>query len=116
MMFKEAGLLRLVGTPHKVSHFVLNVPGESNHFLICQHCGQMAELPAVKALTRLEQTLAETKGFSAIYHELEVYGICPSCRGKTPSDAAKEKGMTLKIGVKTPQAKPAALRRCHSSP
>jgi len=109
MMFKEAELVRLIGTPHKVSHFVLNVPGESNHFLICQRCGQMAELPAVEALTTLDRQVVDEQGYSAVYHELEVYGICPSCRGKSAADPTEPKygqgGMTVKIGVRTTNQK-----------
>jgi Fe2+ or Zn2+ uptake regulation protein len=112
MMFKEAELVRLVGTPHKVSHFVLNVPGESNHFLICQRCGQMGELPALEALTSLDRQVVEEKGYSAVYHELEVYGTCPSCRGNSPADPTAPKygqhGMTVKIGIKAMNLK----RRC----
>jgi Fe2+ or Zn2+ uptake regulation protein len=104
MMFKEAGLVRSVGTPRKASYFVLNVPGESNHFLICQQCGQMAELPALQVLTALDKQVMEQKGYSAVYHELEVYGICPDCRAKRATNATDaaygQGGMTVKIGAK----------------
>jgi len=105
VMFKEAELVRLVGTPHKVSYFVLNVPGESNHFLICERCGQMAELPALEALTKLDRQVVDEKGYSAVYHELEVYGVCPSCRSKSSADPTTgeygQHGLTVKIGAKT---------------
>ena len=39
MLFKEAELVRVVGTPRKASYFVLNAPGDSVHFLICHDCG-----------------------------------------------------------------------------
>ena len=45
MMFKDAELIRLVGTPRKASYFVLNAPGDSAHFLICRRCGCVTELP-----------------------------------------------------------------------
>src|SRR5690242_18039712 len=38
MVFKDAGLVRCVGTLRKTSHFVLNVPGDASHFLLCQRC------------------------------------------------------------------------------
>ena len=104
MMFKEAQLVRSVGTPSKVSYFVLNVPGESNHFLICQQCGQMAELPALQVLSSLDKEVMEQKGYAAVYHELEVYGICPVCRSKSLAhDLAAphgQRGITVKIGAK----------------
>jgi Fe2+ or Zn2+ uptake regulation protein len=104
MLFKEAALVRLIGTPRKVSYFVLNVPEESNHFLICQQCGQMAELPALQVLTALDKQVMEQKGYVAVYHELEVYGICPTCRTKSPAGATtppySQRGMTVKIGAK----------------
>jgi Fe2+ or Zn2+ uptake regulation protein len=104
MMFKEARMIRSVGTPRKASYFVLNVPDESNHFLICRQCGQMAELPALQVLTALDKQIMEQRGYTAVYHELEVYGICPDCRAKMPVDTTNptygQRGMTVKIGAK----------------
>src|SRR5437868_9677532 len=38
MVFKDAGLVRWVGMLRKTSHFVLNVPGDVSHFLVCERC------------------------------------------------------------------------------
>jgi Fe2+ or Zn2+ uptake regulation protein len=104
MVFKEAELVRSIGTPRKVSYFVLNVPGESNHFLICQQCGQMAELPGLQVLAALDKQVMEQQGFAGVYHELEVYGICPACRAKSSPGreipAYGQRGMTVKIGAR----------------
>lgn len=100
MMLKEAGVVRLVGTPQKLSHFALNAPGANNHFLVCLHCGRLVELPALGILDGLDQRITEATGYSTIHHDLEVHGICPGCRTKPPSVGAREKGMTLKLGVR----------------
>lgn len=108
MMFKEAGVVRLVGTPQKVSHFVLNSPGTNNHFLVCLGCGRLAELPAFTILEQLDQLIYETTGCTAVNHDLEVHAFCPACRMKLPIATARETGMTLKLGVKVTNATNAA--------
>src|SRR5882724_8194146 len=36
MLFKDASLVRVVGTAGKTTHYVLNVPDDGCHFLICE--------------------------------------------------------------------------------
>jgi hypothetical protein len=68
----------------------------------------MAELPAFQVLTALDKEVMERQGYAGVYHELEVYGICPACRAKSPggeTSAYGQRGMTVKIGVKTANQK-----------
>ncbi len=83
MMFKEADLVRLVGTAHKASHFVLNVPGENNYFLICRRCGCISELPLPQPIALTIQEVAAAQGFTPTRQDCEVYGLCESCQTAT---------------------------------
>lgn len=108
MMLKEAGVVRLVGTPQKLSYFVLNSPGANHHFLVCLGCGRLADLPALETLNRLDQLIAQATGYAAVHHDLEVQGLCPACRTKSPVAELRDKGMTLKLGVKGTNARASA--------
>jgi len=79
MLFKEAELVRVVGTPRKTSYFVLNVPGDSAHFLICRRCGCVAELPLPDPFSSEIGRLASSRGFSPVT-DCEVHGLCENCQ------------------------------------
>jgi Fe2+/Zn2+ uptake regulation proteins len=84
MLLREVEVLRQVGLPDKVSFFVLNIPGENNHFLICRQCGAITELPAESHCEHMEHDVAAAHGYAQLYHELQFFGICPTCQ-KQPS-------------------------------
>ena len=79
IMLKEAELVRLVGTPRKASYFVLNIPGDPVHFLICHHCGCITELPLPDTLAAEIERIASARGFSPKPQDCGVYGVCKSC-------------------------------------
>jgi Fe2+ or Zn2+ uptake regulation protein len=80
MLFNELEVIRQVSLPNKISYFVLNMPGESCHFLICRCCGQITELPPMESAAILEREVAATHGYARLHHELELFGICPACQ------------------------------------
>ncbi len=84
MLLREVEVLRQVGLPDKVSFFVLNVPGENNHFLICRQCGAITELPAESHCEHMELDVAAAHGYAQLYHELQFFGICPACQKQPP--------------------------------
>ncbi len=84
MLFREMELVRQVALPAKVRFFVLNVPGESIHFLICRLCGAMTELSPGDHCEGMESTVAAHHGYTHLYHELQFFGICPSCQKQPP--------------------------------
>lgn len=94
MMFKEAELARLVGTPGKASCFVLNVPGEDAHFLICRRCGCIAEMPLPHGLSAAIGRIASAHGFSLMPQDCEIYGLCADCQA-----ARKAKVFPAKLTV-----------------
>ena len=84
MLLCELEVVRQVGLPHKMSYFVLNVPGESAHFLICRSCGAISELPASESIAALKDAVTKTQGYARIYHEVVFFGICPICQKHPP--------------------------------
>jgi Fe2+ or Zn2+ uptake regulation protein len=84
MLFRELEVIRQVSLPNKISYFVLNIPGESSHFLVCRCCGAVSELPALRTVAELDQEIATAEGYSRIYHELMFFGVCPACQKHSP--------------------------------
>ena len=79
MFFKDAGLVRCIGMVGKTSHFVLNVPDDASHFLICERCGAVVELDlSPNALERIER-LAVEHGFAAGGQCMDLHGVCRAC-------------------------------------
>jgi Fe2+ or Zn2+ uptake regulation protein len=80
MMFNEAEIVRLVGTPRKASYFVLNAPGDSAHFIICRRCGCVTELSLPDPLSAEIRRIVSSRGFSRMPADCEVYGLCKNCQ------------------------------------
>lgn len=105
MLLRELDVLRQVGLPDKVSFFVLNVPGENNHFLICRQCGAITELPAESHCEHMEHDVAAAHGYTQLYHELQFFGICPVCQQQPARViSAKLPVIACKHGVQKPSA------------
>ncbi len=79
MLFKEADIVRLVGSSRKESHFCLNVPGENNHFLICRECGRTVLLRLPVLTVKEIAAAAAASGFSPSKQDYEVHGVCNNC-------------------------------------
>jgi Fur family ferric uptake transcriptional regulator len=53
-----------------------------HHHLTCTVCGRTIPLPEDSQLEQLLQTLATSQGFESQDHQLEIRGVCDSCRTK----------------------------------
>jgi Fe2+ or Zn2+ uptake regulation protein len=84
MLLRELEVIRQVSLPNKISYYVLNIPGQSSHFLICRCCGNIDELPASESVSALEREAASKQGYSRLSHELVVFGLCPECQKHPP--------------------------------
>jgi Fe2+ or Zn2+ uptake regulation protein len=84
MLLRELEVTRQVSLPNKISYFVLNIPGESTHFLVCRCCGAISELPPSESVSAIENEIAATQGYSRLYHEAVFFGLCPSCQKHPP--------------------------------
>jgi Fe2+ or Zn2+ uptake regulation protein len=86
MLFEQMELVRKIRLPNKFSYFVLNAPGGRLDYLICRRCGTVTELPAVEALRDLEEEIRCAHGYSGVYHELEIHGVCPACQRRAAGE------------------------------
>jgi len=91
MMFKEAELVRLVGTPRKASCFVLNVPGDSANFLICRRCGCISELSLPRPMSAEIGRIASARGFSPTQQDCAIHGLCAGCQAESKKQVAPSK-------------------------
>ena len=88
MIFQDAGLVRCVGMLGGTNHFVLSVPGDISHFLICERCGAVEELELSRSVLADLERLAKEYGFAPSGHCMDLHGICRTCeeasRRRTP--------------------------------
>jgi len=85
MFFREVEVIRQVALPDKTRFLVLNVPGESIHFLICRSCGSITELQPGIHCESMENATGAKHGCTKLYHELQFFGLCPECQRKPSS-------------------------------
>lgn len=79
MVFKDAGLVRCVGMLRKTSHFVLSVPGDVSHFLVCERCGAVTELELSPTVLAGLERLALEHDFAASGQCMDLHGVCRAC-------------------------------------
>jgi Fe2+ or Zn2+ uptake regulation protein len=79
MVFKDVGLVRCVGMLRKTSHFVLSVPGDVSHFLVCERCGTVEELELSPSVLAGLERLALEHGFAASGQCMDLHGVCRAC-------------------------------------
>ncbi len=75
----EAGVLRRLGFRDRAAHYQLIIPGHHHDYLVCKSCGTVAEVDVPQPLEPLEKEIAAQSGWKAVEHELEFFGVCPSC-------------------------------------
>ncbi|WP_148573505.1 Fur family transcriptional regulator [Nocardioides caldifontis] len=51
-----------------------------HHHLVCRSCGRVVEVKG-PAVERWASQAAEKHGFVDVAHTVEIFGLCPSCRG-----------------------------------
>ena len=75
----EHGLVRRLGLHERAAYFTLAMPGGHHDYLVCKECGSVEMLEAACPVKALEEEVARTSGYRELYHELELYGVCPKC-------------------------------------
>lgn len=80
VLLVELELVRQVQLQGRQTHFVINMPGECSTFLVCRCCGTITPVKHGAAVHEMEQRIEQTYGYQAVTHNLELFGICPSCR------------------------------------
>jgi Fur family transcriptional regulator, ferric uptake regulator len=79
MKLEEHGLVRRLGLHERSSYFMLVITGHHHDYLVCTECGKMEEIDMACPVHALEAQLEKSSGYKRIYHELEFFGICPTC-------------------------------------
>lgn len=74
----EAGVVDVLRTEEGESLYRQCAASHHHHHLVCRSCGATVEIegPAVEAWAA---AVAREHGYSAISHELELFGDCPRC-------------------------------------
>lgn len=75
----EHGILRRLGLHERAAYFTLLQPGKHSDYLICTGCGKIESIKAPCPVHELEDEIRQKTGYQGLYHELEFFGICPSC-------------------------------------
>jgi Fur family transcriptional regulator, ferric uptake regulator len=73
------GIVRRLGLHERAAYFTLIVPGRHSDYLICTSCGSIEAINAPCPVHRLEDEIREKTGYRNLHHELEFFGICPTC-------------------------------------
>ena len=75
----DKGIVRRLGLHERAAYFTLLLEGRHQDFLICSECGKIEAIQAPCPVHQLEIEIADSTGFTKLYHELEFFGICPDC-------------------------------------
>ncbi len=102
VLLVELEVVRQIQLQGRQTHFILNPPGECSTFLVCRCCGTITPVNHGAAVHEMEKRIELAHGYRAVTHNLELFGICPSCHDHQ-HDCAKPSKLV-------PRA--AALRTC----
>ncbi|MCB1275918.1 Fur family transcriptional regulator [Prosthecobacter sp.] len=75
----ELSLIRRLGLHDRSAYYTILQPGRHDDYLICTQCGRIQTLDIQCPVEALEKQIEKESGFRKLYHELEFYGLCPSC-------------------------------------
>ena len=78
---ESAGVVKEFAFGDGVRRYELLADGDDghHHHLICTNCGEVTEIAECE-LREIELRLAASKGFQAVTHRLEFFGLCPACQ------------------------------------
>ena len=88
-VYRALDFLQQLGLVHRITSLNAYVgcvhPGQPHdgQFLICQTCNSLAELNVPAITSAIEQSAADS-GFEARRHTVEIMGLCPDCRKRSP--------------------------------
>lgn len=86
----KAGLVRRVHLGEDHYHYE-HVRGDSHHdHLVCTACGAVIEFHD-EDLERRQREICERKKFTPTFHNLQILGICESCRRKGEQPASPDR-------------------------
>ncbi len=80
MKLEKHGIIRRLGLHDRAAYFTMIFPGEHNDYLICRDCGSIQRLDIACPVEALEKEIAQSSGYTRLYHELEFFGTCMHCQ------------------------------------
>lgn len=78
--FEKAGIVQRLSTGWKYKLELSDEFTQHHHHLTCTNCEAVFSITEDPHLERLIHELATQKGFRAVAHQLEIRGLCASCR------------------------------------
>ncbi len=84
-LFAELGLARAVATPDGRARF--DAPREAHHHLRCVRCGALVDVHDGRLDVEVPNEVATRTGFEIIDAEVQLAGICPTCRRRRDTGA-----------------------------
>jgi Fur family ferric uptake transcriptional regulator len=82
-LMTELGVLERLDLPSGEHAYVACEPAHHHH-VVCEVCGRVTEIDD-RGLAAAVQDIERRTGWQVESHRLELYGRCPSCRGRRPS-------------------------------
>lgn len=94
----KSGMVRRVHLGEDHYHYE-HVRGDSHHdHLICTTCGGVIEFHD-EALEQRQREICEKKKFTPTFHNLQILGICDSCRKKGQQPDAPDRVKVISAGA-----------------
>lgn len=81
LRLEEHGILRRLGLRDRAAHYTIRHSHTHDDYIVCTRCGSIEELEMDCPVEALEAEIAKKSGFTQLDHELEFFGVCPSCTG-----------------------------------
>ena len=80
-LLESMGIVKRFNFDDGVARFELLEEGDDghHHHLVCRRCAEVIELQECFT-EEVEERIAAASGFTAVTHQLEFFGICPSCQ------------------------------------
>ena len=79
-LLKEVGEILEIGFADGGNRYDGNKPYPHPH-LICTKCKKIMD-PEVDLIDQITSDLEQTSGYRIVSHQIEFFGICPTCQGK----------------------------------
>ena len=79
-LFEELGIARRLNIGWKYKIELSDVFTGHHHHMYCTNCGRTYDLPESSMLETMIDTVAAKSGFAPRGHQLEIYGLCASCK------------------------------------
>lgn len=80
-LLADQGSLERLDLPTGEHAYVACAPQDHHHHVVCRQCGASVEV-SDSGLQAVVREIGAQSGYRIDSHRLELYGICPDCRGR----------------------------------